>query len=1494
MVEYLYVEPTTDVVPSLTAETESKWRKEGHVVKGDWQRPGIWLFGDVDHVGAVRSSINEGSLTGADTSAWKLKEEGNYEPGALYKASRTGISVAVHQGSTSANQENTVRQSQSQNVRASAVNPSQIMSGQDKPASLVAKSADEAATTRIVHELYISAVLGSATMHLCRSLGAIQINARTLVLVPRNAGLYHPQGNLTVISVDVQLTAQCTLTLKTSSKKALGMGCFGSQSHISALLHQTATGIPVFLGPTGHVGSCLGIDLAVPDSPNNTTPETPTERSMNTKSIDSWKKKCIKFFQRNGISTDLLELCPWVSVQICLPAERSDAMIVAEDTWLTVQWPAPLCFFNKRLAQSTAKQLHKLKDYDPLSFAETWMMQKAERDATSKKLNKEKDVANMVGKTSVDTSSPSLLMPSSQNYRRSSITGAIYPTPPDGIQQNIAATPSFEGSSSTPGPSQLLMASDTVDQNTDQNIISKDDIEEMEAQPWSSGVQRKDSATMNLEFQDHSTDGLFEDMDADLFGENDVTDADFSFFDEPDALPRKNEMTQIKESHDVDDPPYALDIDPNDDPIFDSLGLDEKTPIGIPSDHLSNEGTSEEEKPALDPHQPDTAPEIDIFTNKIVDPPPRTISPPLNPEEVFKKLSSMGISSQAKNVKIETSAFGGLNFNPSLPSFTSKYGSQGRFVSPIAPRLIPRSASIALPKTEYMNKRRKRNAVAGEHLTPITPDFASSNFSSPWQRTRRNSQSDIESDASSPDASDQDDTSDTSNDGLDSSALGQKRKRDLIDEPSDHDDNIRSSLQSLQVEAEKKTTGASIQGPDNEKILEIDPAGWSLDMYFRLLKPEGHLVSFEDAEFVAIAQTLAEQAISSVFQVDGLTENSIKGARIMAGDEGDQDNIRQSMATMLQDSLGKLTECTLTNFSDIQDGANVSQHRLPPRPIPNNPRIGQLPEPPRSIFPIGAPHLEVSRADSKLTVIPAAIPFWDNLSLGPAKGPKDVCAVCIHPRGHGLFDNVKAFLDHIGSTYETNHFGSHERFSTADFSYDLTPSSFLDPLALSSADQLTAPTFPSLQEINTRLGSELTATSLKEKNFVIYYLYDPSTPEVLVHICSAFHNLFELYKASFVAAKTPITNDLVLQLVPINFVASTTALAVPSVEEYSNLAMEVYDRCVDLKSGTASPAIILEKPLLRIIDFKLTASPSASLMQENSVIHVSYAQSVDERWITAAWTDNLGSMQYSASYSLGRRNVTTALSSIQAEIWDTTLGIISCRKVNWRVMIACCGVMQQHEIEFWKSLAAIDSNAQVSVTLLTVDTDPSLQLMAPSVSIPPSTLTAQISLHSTPVSTPQASILSPEQAGNAATPARDTAAPAASTPTDQSDQPLGPEALLIDVREQSWGCVLSHRLNNSRCLLDIHPALISGYLIKRGGTAANDIPILMEINIVHSDVNPRLYEALLREILLAYRGLGTLARVRGRMGKGKADGKDIRPWHVAVAEKGVDVLYTLM
>lgn len=153
-------------------------------------------------------------------------------------------------------------------------------------------------------------------------------------------------------------------------------------------------------------------------------------------------------------------------------------------------------------------------------------------------------------------------------------------------------------------------------------------------------------------------------------------------------------------------------------------------------------------------------------------------------------------------------------------------------------------------------------------------------------------------------------------------------------------------------------------------------------------------------------------------------------------------------------------------------------------------------------------------------------------------------------------------------------------------------------------------------------------------------------------------------------------------------------------------------------------------------------------------------------------------------------------------------------------------------------------------------------------------------------------MLSPEQVGNPPTPkGAPTSSQTATTPgADNNMAEADTDVSLVDVTDITWAAIASHRLNVSHSLVEPNPALVSGYLIKRGASRPEDPPAVMEVNVIHAEGNPRVHEILLREMLTYFRGLGTIARARSVTSQ---EG-DVRPWHVAAAEKGVQALYQLM
>lgn len=402
------------------------------------------------------------------------------------------------------------------------------------------------------------------------------------------------------------------------------------------------------------------------------------------------------------------------------------------------------------------------------------------------------------------------------------------------------------------------------------------------------------------------------------------------------------------------------------------------------------------------------------------------------------------------------------------------------------------------------------------------------------------------------------------------------------------------------------------------------------------------------------------------------------------------------------------------------------------------------------------------------------------------------------------------------------------------------------------------------------------------------YVVNPFTdPTAVKYLCAAFWVMFEAYISSTKQPQTPdSTSDIVPQIVPINYIASFDIPIVQQPDLMALFAREVYDRCPPVTlSQTNAPldipaaaSIELAESTPQNIPLKLVPDPPRDTLHEDSYLHIAYSQSSSKEWVTAAWTDNFGTHQSTVSYSL--RGIRT-FAEVAREIYDTTLDIIKARQVSWRLFFVKGGAIDKDEVETWISLFESTSPQHHTFHFIAIDSSTNLSLAMP----PPSDPEIYDSQTSTPASCS-------DQHSNTPTPAT---AINALTPTDTSGQDLDPKAVLIDIEDETWGVLLSHRLNLSCDSTVYNPALASAYLVKRGGVEEQVLPKVMAVNLAWTDnadvtASRESTDALMRELLEIYRGLSLLARARGMMDKGK----ELMPWHVLAALRGVEALERCM
>ena len=365
--------------------------------------------------------------------------------------------------------------------------------------------------------------------------------------------------------------------------------------------------------------------------------------------------------------------------------------------------------------------------------------------------------------------------------------------------------------------------------------------------------------------------------------------------------------------------------------------------------------------------------------------------------------------------------------------------------------------------------------------------------------------------------------------------------------------------------------------------------------------------------------------------------------------------------------------------------------------------------------------------------------------------------------------------------------------------------------------------------------------------------------DAIFNLCHAFHTLLkELF----------ISTNFILQVIPIRQVVSFVHLEVPGLD-LSMLAREVYDRCPttsaqgDLSIASQSANVIAEQPSSDV-NLQLTADAPFDVMHENPCMHIAYCRSLDDNWITAAWTDDLGEYQHQAAYYLGSGQT---LKTVAREIWESTLEYINPRRVQWRLFVVCVGPMPLVERRIWREIAVqtTKQKSRITLTLVSVSTSPMMDIY-PKPTVRPSLIneTQNINrevddvssnpittLHNasaiTPTPTPSATASTPA-AHNSFTPfghitsfthAAATSSPHTPTPAFSDSHitlDTDPNARLFDLTDESVGIVLSRHLNVSHSIIDHHPALASGYLVKRTGTSEMDMPVCLEVNIMAVDL----------------------------------------------------------
>ncbi|KAK4637233.1 Mediator of RNA polymerase II transcription subunit 13 [Fulvia fulva] len=1177
-----------------------------------------------------------------------------------------------------------------------------------------------------------------------------------------------------------------------------------------------------------------------------------------------------------------------------------------EDEWQTVEmidgpsegvfdWPLRLCL-APRVSQAYHSDLHAPKTdwrswfaglsnqqtfLNPLGLAEAWFNGASERqrvqpDHSPAQMGELDDA--LPSSVPIEGQDASVSSPFNQRqFDQQAAMAGIYPTPPDGLAQSqataqpiLATTPSVANAEQTATIIETLPTSDEVPKESER------------------------SAAEHADFQVGPED-LFGDVGEIGFGDNDVGDADFSFFDEPDD-----------EAMMVDDTEIALPASTPAQKLAD-IGLtdiEEKTMLApVDSSLLLQDGRMAS---GTDHASDGVAESTAVQQMAALSPPKVTYEKPLSPFGIRERLlpppvpASMVQPDVRREVeRRRSSTFQPVGFRAGF-DLGSKYASVGtQHGKQHSSASLPKAPSIGLTPMRKKSRAIKLDRGASRFDTEDDTESEEDSFESsssesdaelpprlPWDNRKRKRVIDGTKPEREQDVMC---SEDGPRDGLlevhtNETLLGILKPCTGVSDKVDLISTMCTSSHEAQTQRRYRSCHALLGSPGEEVL-------WpSIEETY----------DFRKDDLIYVAQIVSEHSATALGDVH-LVNTGYHG-------------LQRCIETAFNETLP---------ISEPQELSQVALMREPPpRAMPNAGKGPQgQPRPPQrsdssmvgpDYFSLPPPYVKVQRGSDSFEMLPTSLPFWEPLGLGPTGGPKDVQAFCVFPCNADLQRAVRHFLTDVGTAYESCKYGSHVHTRTIDSKDELDKyQDGMTPVKLDT-DMSIVGAFKAYAQACAQLGKALASIGPheNERATVIYMLNPFTNKQALHHLSACFWLLFKAYRESLSKAqKNHSGSDIVLQLVPIDLVASFDTMVVLDSRQAMAIAREVYDRCPPSSTLSAggdsavlpilsAPSVELASAAPKRIGFQLAAEPPSHLLHEGSILHLAYACSKDGQWVTAAWVDNTGLYQSTVAYSLRGKS----LAEPAEEVVERTYEILAARKVTWRLFIVTHQGLDQSISQCWRSLAKPRAQP-LCVTLSTVQLEPALVALSPA-----SPTDGHLKDGSqdggflTPASTPQGNNFtsSPDVSGQSNAPP--TPAP---SDTTASALEVEMETHLVDTTDETWGALISPTF--SSFIADV--GLANALIFKRGGggeaahvTATgsrHSLPgmgvtlhwtIQVKPNGAIDEGTVKQAELTLREVVKMYRNLALLTKAKG-LDRGRAV---CAPLPVAAAMLGAEGLDGLL
>jgi len=864
---------------------------------------------------------------------------------------------------------------------------------------------DGAGTAKLsknIYSLFVNAYLNALAFAVSRNHDMAVLSLSTyLINSPLPDALWHDRKS-SKITLSVNLTISGSLLICVKSSPTFLVAANHEASLVGTAKNQ------VLLAPLGIQGTFIQDEIQGPDVFLNDDAGANDHDELNAKSnspcVIAWKAEVLQWLAHRGFFRKHLQAdVTWVRISVeCKTAQIRGLRSLGNrepSSLCAIWWPATLCFYRKTAPITAHAQVHESPEdqpetrfTDPLGFAINWLTGMDTRDKAAIIIDNPEST-NVHDLSFVCSSDEQELAFGFIHTQESAMdvmgpTG-IYPTPPDAFaaQGSTHVSPEVRDANDGHRLYHSNKHNTSHDTETGQSNLRKGSL-----------IQNDNSSP---------TQAIFGNDNDDLFETDGITEADFSFFDEPD------DSLSFVVDHEKDT------INPSQFHPMSPLKHEDIKKSGV------NNGRSFQDNSQLSSRH-------GMLPNAVYHRLMETSgSPPLTPLLVehilFSKTNLVSGPIKLHSLESERDKLDAIKFDTRLLFSDEKYRDKGCFGT-----IEHKLASDSLG-AELLSPGSCRTSIVP--LTSQKRRLSTSNREYPQARLGRT--------INAPDVS-------------------HERMRidscTSADTSRDNDLPMSSRHNSPQVPLEEIVGNKVVEGMTTASIHDCISCGKKVAQIFhRISLLEQTTKSCEDAiaaadtsethdlhrtvhgtnvdDLIAVAQLICDQlASTTIKQFEDVlgsheyAESAAVRSSLTTRRNGDclsdiVHGVPQSLVSLASMVEPPVKANTVPKLQPKQTARRANMPRHASQGGDSNSSHQEL------ISRLEPPHLRVSRADARgqslWSILPTALKFSETLGLGPCNSVKNVQAYCVFDPGYASGVGVLSFLDAIGAAYENGKLGTH-------------------------------------------------------------------------------------------------------------------------------------------------------------------------------------------------------------------------------------------------------------------------------------------------------------------------------------------------------------------------------------------------------------------------------------------------------------------------------------